>query len=236
MDEWGDDNLSKFLEMVHSNQKANRINFAGPYATMRRIDDCLVKAGKNLIGPKPMMAGVLLLRAQYAYKTAVGMALAGQVVEAFVMMRSVLEYAGYALIIFDQPTLEDVFILRHKGETELKAHKKAFTSGAIRDVLARYDQKLAELFDIFYQRTIDFGGHPNPHATFSAAQIDGRDGQTGFTALAITKDQIVLAHAMKSAAQVGLTALHILQHVFKPKFEILGIRAEIDALRLDAGL
>jgi hypothetical protein len=41
------------------------------------------------------MAGVLFLRCQYTYKAAAGMALSGQVVETFVMMRSCLEYAGY---------------------------------------------------------------------------------------------------------------------------------------------
>jgi len=37
--------------------------------------------------------------------------------------------------------------------------------------------------------------------------------------------------AMKSTAQVGLTALFIFQHIFKAKFEPLGIREEIDRLR-----
>jgi hypothetical protein len=48
---------------------------------------------------------------------------------------------------------------------------------------------------------------------------------------AMTTDIKVLLHAMKSAAQVGLTALFIFQHIFKAKFELLGIRAEMDALR-----
>jgi hypothetical protein len=36
---------------------------------------------------------------------------------------------------------------------------------------------------------------------------------------------------LKCTAQVGLTALCVLQHVFKEKFELLGIRQEIDALK-----
>jgi len=39
-------------------------------------------------------------------RSAAGMASAGQVVEAFVMQRSVLEYAGYALVICETPSLE----------------------------------------------------------------------------------------------------------------------------------
>ena len=37
--------------------------------------------------------------------------------------------------------------------------------------------------------------------------------------------------ALKCTARVGLTALCVLQHVFKEKFELLGIRQEIDALK-----
>jgi len=36
---------------------------------------------------------------------------------------------------------------------------------------------------------------------------------------------------MKSVAQVGLAALFIFQHVFKAKFELLGIKAEMNRLR-----
>jgi hypothetical protein len=36
---------------------------------------------------------------------------------------------------------------------------------------------------------------------------------------------------MKSVAQVGLMALFIFQHIFKAKFELLGINVEMNALR-----
>lgn len=37
--------------------------------------------------------------------------------------------------------------------------------------------------------------------------------------------------ALNSTAQVGLTMLYIFQHALKAKFELLGIRAEIEAIR-----
>lgn len=236
MTAWGNDDLSRFLDMVHSNQQANRVNFAPAYETILRIDAALLKAGKNLVNPQPVMAGILLLRCQYAYKAAAGMALAGQVVETFAMMRSALEYAGYALVIFENRTLEEVFINRHQGEAEMKTQKEKFRISEVRAAIARFDQKLSENFDTFYQRTIDFGGHPNPHATFSAMLMDERNGEAGITAVALSVDPKVIAHALKSVAQTGLTVLYILQHIFAPKFELLGIRAEIDALRNQGGL
>ena len=83
------------------------------------MDECFSVAGKNLVNPQPMMTGILFLRAQYAYKTAAGMALAGQVVETFVMMRSCLNM-GYALAIFKEPGLETVFMGRHVSSEGMK--------------------------------------------------------------------------------------------------------------------
>jgi hypothetical protein len=47
----------------------------------------------------------------------------------------------------------------------------------------------------------------------------------------MSNDQKTVAFVLKSTAQVGLTALQILQHVFKAKFELLGIRQDMDALK-----
>jgi hypothetical protein len=216
--------------MLRSGQQVNRANFPVWWDILQRLDGCFLSAGKNLVNPKPVMAGNFLLRCQYAFKTAVGMALAGQVVEVFVMQRSVLEYAGYSLTIFAKPELDGVFVLRHLGLDEMKAQKEAFKIGAVRTAIGRYDSKLADVFDENYQRSIDFGGHPNPHASFSAAVLDEREGETGMTVLAISNDAKMITAALKSTAQVGLTALLLfLQHVFKEKFELLGIRQEIEA-------
>jgi hypothetical protein len=100
------------------------------------------------------------------------MALAGQVVEVCVMQRSVLEYAGYGLRIFDEPELDGVFVLRQLGPNEKKAKKEAFKIGAVHAAVERYDTELAANFNVDYQRSIDFGGHPNPHASFSAAKLE----------------------------------------------------------------
>ncbi len=86
MTTWGTDDLTRFLDAAYSNQGANVANFAEPYGFIQRVHHCLSIAGKNLINPKPIMTGVLFLRSQYAYKAAAGMALSGQVVEAFAMM------------------------------------------------------------------------------------------------------------------------------------------------------
>jgi hypothetical protein len=202
-----------------------------PYNLIRRVNICLSTAGKNLINPKPVMTGILFLRCQYSYKAAAGMALSGQVVETFVMMRSCLEYAGYALAVFNAPTLEAVFMSRHVSTAGMAAQKAKFRISEVKMVIAAFDTKLADVFNDLYERSIDFGGHPNPHAAMSTVQMPDDPLDKSLTTLALSTDDKVLQHAMKSVAQVGLMTLFIFQHIFKAKFELLGIRAEMDKLR-----
>lgn len=223
--------LQDFFDTLRLAQQANRAKFPDRYNVIERIDRCFVRTGENLINPEPAMTGILLLRCQHAFKTAAGMALAGQVVETFVMQRSVLEYAGYALLICKTPPLEGVFLGRHTSKKAMQTQRDAFTIGPVKVAVRRCDTTLADHFVEDYERSINFGGHPNPHAALSAMVPDEREGLNSLTVLAISSDPRIVEHALKCTAQVGLTALCVLQHVFKEKFELLGIRQEIEALK-----
>jgi hypothetical protein len=59
---WGDDDLTQFLQVVNSNQKATHTNSPDQYCLMRRVNDCISTAGKNLITPEPVTTGILFLR------------------------------------------------------------------------------------------------------------------------------------------------------------------------------
>ena len=226
--------LQKFFDTVHANQMANSVNYPQWYEVIELIDDCFARAGANLLNPKPFVTIALLGRCQCAYKTAAGLALSGQVVETFVMLRSVLEYAGYCLTIYEKPALQSVFLGRHASEREMKAQKLAFKIGAVRAAIGRLDAKLADAFDQLYQRSIDFGGHPNPYGSMTPTVLDERDGEASLSVLAISDDPLVVKFVLRSTAQVGLTALRILQHVFKEEFE--DIRHEVDALKASGSL
>lgn len=226
------DNLIPFFDLVASNQKASIRNFPEQYELLRRVNVCLSTAGQKLVNPKPLMCAILFLRCQYTYKAAAGMSLSGQAVEAFVMARSCLEYAGYALAIFHNPALEVVFSNRHVSDADMQSQKQAFRISEIKEVIDKFNSKLAAIFSELYDRSIDFGGHPNPHGTFSALSIEHKGPDAFISPVALVTDPKMLRHTMKSVAQVGLCALFIFQHIFKAKFQLLGIRAQMDRLRL----
>jgi len=233
-----DKSLIGFIETVHRNQQGNQERFPENYGLIRRVDKCFVDVSTHLAHAKPVLTGPMFLRSHYAYKTAASMTLAGQVPESFVMMRSCLEYAGYALAIFadpgiaNAPSREEMFVNRHVDAASMKAQKEEFKIVKIAQMIAGHDQKLGNIFQFLYQRSIDYGGHPNPHGMLTAMNIDKEgDNLSSITTLALTVEPLPLQFAMKSAAQVGLTSLYIFQQMFEAKFELLGVRAKMDALR-----
>ena len=225
------DNLDEFFGIAERNRIGNIARFQAEYQVLRRINMCLTSPGQHIVKPSPFICALLLLRCQYAYKAAVGMSLCGQVTEAFQMMRSCLEYAGYALVVFNNPALESVWIGRNTTPEAMRAQKNAFKISELKAVIKTHDEKLAEIFSENYERAIDFGGHPNPHATMSTINMDNVEETGSFSVDALSNDPKVLLHALKSTAQVGLTALHMLQHIYPEKFELLGVNQEMQKLR-----
>ena len=48
MNNWGADELTQFLDRVHSNQQGNFVKFAAPVQIMQRVNQCFSLAGKNV--------------------------------------------------------------------------------------------------------------------------------------------------------------------------------------------
>jgi hypothetical protein len=223
--------LEEFFDALRASQRANQEIYPDWYAIISRIDACFVRAGSG--DSESLMAAIFRNRCQYAFKAAAAMALAGQAADVFPVLRSVLEYAGCCLLISETPALEKVFILRHAGDAEKAEQRRAFQSKTVKEAVCRHcTAALTTLYDDLYQRTIDFGAHPNPHAIFTTTLVEeSGDGKTATTTtFAITKEPEIVLNALTSTAQIGLTALHVLDCVFKARFEQLGIHHEMDAL------
>lgn len=84
--------------------------------------------------------------------------------------------------------------------------------------LKLYDQKLAANFKLFYDRSIEYGGHPNPYGVLTAIKMETKDDQlTSITTLALADDPTITMFAMKNVAQVGLTSLCIFKNYVQGK-------------------
>lgn len=239
---WADDSdeLSKFLEMARLNQHATFHHKKVAYRLMREIDDCFMTIGQSMDNPSGMdlLSPFLLMRCHSAYRAACGTAMAGQIYETFPLLRSALECAAYALFINRTPAMKDVWHNREDSASSKKLMRREFRLSRVTETIERCDKKLAEVFNVLYDRCIDQGGHPNGLGVFGSAQIaDTSDGKQ-FKQVYLHGDGIVLDTGLKTLVEAGICCLYLSQNVstFKARFELLGLRHRLEKLRKDSNI
>src|SRR2546426_9277290 len=97
---WESDDLSAFLSTAQRNERVSALKVPDVYALLQRVNDAFVQVAtltekehtQNLLVPRFLMA-----RARGAWLAAVRLGLSGQVVEAYPVLRAVIEDAWYAL-------------------------------------------------------------------------------------------------------------------------------------------
>ena len=157
--------------------------------------------------------------------------MSGQAVDTFPVLRSCLEYALYALHINANPTFAEVWLRRHDNVEALREVKQHFKHGRVMETLLKRDAALHAQLSALYERTIDFGGHPNERAVSSSATMT-REGDTAVIRNQFLHgDSLAFEHALKTTAQIGLGSLMVFRLIFRERFDLLGLRDTIDALR-----
>jgi hypothetical protein len=233
---WGKDSLSEFMEHAHRNRFATFARKKEWYDRLANLDGCFMRVATDWVNPmQGLIACTLFLRSHAAYRGACEHALAGQAAETFPQLRACVEYAGYALHIHKHPGLDEKWLRRHDDDATLKAVREEFKVRNVRETIEAANRDTARVFDELYNRSLDFGGHPNERAvTTNLLLVDEEDGGKRFSAIYLHEDGLQLRHALKTTAQVGVCALDILCEVFPERFELLGVRA--DLIRLRRGL
>ena len=231
---WQEDALSHFFEAAHRNQWATFARKPEQFALLSKLDACFEKVANGLINPQNKLAALMFLRCHAYYRSACQNAVAGQVVETFVMIRACLECAGYSLHMSKASGADLIWLSRHDGDAEMKAAKDVFKVAKVRATISSCNRKAGEVFDLLYQTSIDLGAHPNERAVTGSMDIVECGDRVEMRQIYMHGDGIQLDYALKSAARAGVCALEILQEVFAARFEILGVRSELLTLR--AGL
>ena len=224
---WGDDKLSEFLWLARNNQLVTFALKRSEYGKLREIDAAFVQIGENLLNPKNLLSANMLYRSHSAYRAACGTSMAGQAPETYVLLRSCLEFAGYGLFIFKSPELGITWLNRHDGPDATRAMKRAFQAVNVQKVVESADARLGEIYRTLYERAIDFGGHPNVMSVTGNMTMNECDGRVEMNHLYLHGDDDALLMALKTTAQVGITSLHVLQHVFQERFMLLGLHEKL---------
>ena len=220
-----DDKLSVFLQQVRDRQLATFEDIKPAFNMLRDVDEYFARVIENVEKPKVNQLSVLFLyRSHAAYRAACGTSMAGQSPETFVLLRSCLEYSGYALLIHQKPTLDMVWLRRHKSDDALRAMKKQFTYTNVEKAVQSTDAGLGSWYSELYERAIDFGAHPNAKGfTLSMSWDEG--------IIYLDEDALALHHCLDSTARTGLCSLYVFQYVLSERFISLGIGKKLHELR-----
>jgi hypothetical protein len=228
---WGKDSLSEFFDAAQKNQFGTFVDKRDWSTRIANIDALFVTVSKKWVNPRDPLAALLFVRCHSAFRAASGLAFAGQLSEAYVMHRSCLEYAGYALHINRNPSLGHLWLNRHQDAQTIKKLKREFTIERVRRTITTCNRHAGERFDSLYQRAIDWGGHPNERAVTGSLQIEKQADRRLLNGILLHGDGPAKDLALKTTAQCGVCCFEIFQPVFNALFEILGVNAGLLALR-----
>jgi hypothetical protein len=227
-DTWDQGSLFPFIEECWSNSVAVVGNKNVAAARLTAIDAIFEETHRNL-KPSTMaqvVPALLMLRTFSAFRAGVMLCLSLPT-DSYPLQRSCLESAGYALLIATMPQLSELWLRRDEDE---KA-KRRFTNRAVREAIASGDEKLSTIYQNLYERTIDFGAHPNEKAVLTNVVRESvRTKTLQFRMLG--GDGPALDHALRTCAQVGICSLRVLNLVFGEQFSRTDFEAKIERASL----
>ena len=228
---WTDDPLSEYSNQAFRNMLATFVHKAAQFGLLVSIDRHFLNIASNLSRSASILSPLLLMRSHAFYRAASQLAAGGQIAESFCLLRACLECALYCLHIHKDEPLGEAWLRRHDDDSSRKLVRNEFAYGKLIHTLRDVDPKLGETVGILYERTIDFGGHPNERSITASTTMETTDGDIDLQQIYLHADSLSLDHGLKTSAQVGLGALYVLRHVFRERFDILGITSKLDELR-----
>jgi hypothetical protein len=172
---WGDDSLTSFIQTSYQNIMATFVHKREVFNLLLKIDGVFKCVCANLDDIEYPRLAAFISRSHSAFLASCRMSMSGQSTESFPQLRSGLEYSLYALHIYDNTDLMDIWLRRHESKKSLNEVRKQFSHAKVMKSLCAHDQAICEKVSELYERTIDFGGHPNQRAISSSTTMH-RDG------------------------------------------------------------
>ena len=233
---WGGDQLTAFMRTA---MQAAWASFVQPdtrpwFEKLSAIDRTFLDAINALNGNTPnYFEGLMLISAHAAFRGAAEFAMQGRANESMLLMRSCLEYAMYGIHFRRNPHLVEVWAHRGDGEKQRKAVRKHFKSTEMLDGISALNNAIDPRTKALYERTIDMGAHPNEAGFFGRLEITDspEGGGKMFQVKYLQGGDLAHMQALKTAAQTGVCTLECFWLLYRERFDILGVKAGIDALK-----
>ncbi len=229
--DWGADPLGKFLEVAHYNMVATFSNLRPQYNALAKIDRIFSDIIDCLNQSPELVAPFFLIRSHSSFRGAVRLCLSGQIPEAQMVLRGCLESALYGLYVAGDTNREEIWLRRHDDDASQRRVRNEFATRNLMDHLNSIDSKTQKIAQRLYDRTIDYGAHPNERAVFAQVKPELVESRIEFTADYFACGNLAHLSTLKSAAQIGICSHDIFYHVFRHRYQILGLDGRLDQIR-----
>ena len=231
---WGNDELGKFIDFARANTFATFELLKGDYKKLSEIDAAFEVAVANLNFTP--FAALFVFQAHSAFRGALCLVLNGQVTETHTCLRLVLENALYGFYFHKNPSSLKTWLERHiSNEAKQKVGNEFKIRGknnSLLSTLKQTDEKLGNDVADLYEHTIDFGAHPNKLGLKQRTTTTklGENMKLDFDYL-VEGNSPASRLALKTAAQIGVTALGVFTLAYKERFDGIGLTNIINSLR-----
>lgn len=233
---WEDDPLSRFLSDAQRNERVSSLNMPDVYALLRSVHAAFQQVATitekehdaNLLPARFLMA-----RTHAAWLAAVRMGLSAQTVEAYPVIRVVVENAWYALHIAKDPSPPARAKIWLNRDVDHAAEARCATEFAIKNVRGTHgglDPANEAACYAVYKRTIGLGGHPNERGVLTAMTRAETGDALMFGAVFLTNNPAIIALAVKTAAEAAVGALKTFHLIFPERFKIMGVDRDVENL------
>lgn len=229
---WEANEISKFFDAARLNEFATFANLKDEIGRLSDIDLAYRKAIDGVNHSKDWFAGFFILRSHSNFLAACRLCWSAQIPESYALLRSCLENALYGLYLAKNPESRETWLRRHDDATAKKKVKDEFKIVMLLGLAAAVDGKEGAVAKVLYERTIDFGAHPNELALMQTLKINESPDSIEFKSSYLDEDSVALRLALKTTAQVGVCTLSLFHAVYPERFNILGLTDLLDHVKV----
>jgi hypothetical protein len=229
---WEGDPLSTFLSDAQRNERVSSLNMPDVYALLQRVHAAFRQVSEiteREHNPNLLPTRFLMARTHAAWLAAVRLGLSAETVEAYPLVRAVVESAWYALHLAKDPSPPERAKIWLNRDVDAAAEARCAAEFSIRNVRATHaalDAGTEGRCHTLYKWTIGLGGHPNERAVLTATTRTA----AGFGAVFLTNNPVNIAAALKNAVEAAVGALKTFQLIFPERFKIMSVDRDVDKL------
>ena len=227
---WGQDPLTSFFQSAFDNRKAT---FASNrfFRLLIDIDMIFEAALRDFVNPENQICVLLAQRGHSAFRACCEYAASGQLAECFPLLRSVLEYYVYALHISKYPKYGEVWVRRHDSKAQFDESRSKFEQHKLKLTLSNTNPELERIYKFLYQRTIDFGAHPNVRAVTGNMKMSTTVDAQYYETIYLHKDGLAMDHALKTSCEIALLCIEILPYLFQSRCKEINLDIRLQGLK-----